>query len=223
MPATSFTRHAWSRVIDRLSLAPSEVAALLDYDLAVPIGSRGGRLHRLFYSAPDRQCFVAIQDEENAAILTVLPIDYHESCAWPVSPTAQREAEGLLRERPVPAADGIDSLDGDAASVFRVGCYFRDGQGTVRPAYLGTLPAEQFSREVNRLLEDDSALDEIQRRASDKRRMGEVVLKAFVRLGRRGPVTMIDFRRYADHVAAFDVTVEVDRVETSAKSAIPSG
>ena len=93
----------------------------------------------------------------------------------------------------------------------------------MRPAYLGTLPAEQFSREVNRLLEDDSALDEIRRRASDKRRMGEVVLKAFVRLGRRGPVTMIDLRRYADHVAAFDVTVEVDRVETSAKSAIPSG
>ena len=71
MPATSFTRHAWARVIDRLSLAPPEVAALLDYELAVPIGSRGGTRHRLFYSAPDRQCFVAVQDEQNGAAVYV--------------------------------------------------------------------------------------------------------------------------------------------------------
>lgn len=201
MPATSFTRHAWARVLDRLSLAPAEVATLLDYELAVPIGSRGRTCHRLFYSAPDRQCFVAVQDEENGAVLTVLPIDYHASCAWPVSDKAQKEAEVLLRERSVPAPDEHDS---DTASVFRVGCYFRDGQGNVRPAHLGTIPAERFSYQVNQLLEDDAALDEIQRRASDKRRLGEVVMKAFVRLGRRGVVTMIDLRRYSDQPVSFD-------------------
>ncbi len=211
MAATSFTRHAWARVLDRLSLAPAEVAALLDYDLAVPIGSRGRTAHRLFFSAPDRQCFVAVQDEENGAVLTVLPIDYHETCAWPVSQKAQKQAETLLRERPVSQDDGHDSHDGDAASVFRVGCYFRDGQGTVRPAHLGTLPAERFSSQVNRLLEDDAALDEIQRRASAKRRLGEVVVKAFVRLGRRGAVTMIDLRPYSDEAASFDALMPTDR------------
>lgn len=221
MPATSFTRHAWARVIDRLSLAPAEVAALLDYDLAVPIGSRGGTRHRLFYSAPDQQCFVAVQDEQNAAILTVLPIDFHESCAWPVSQTAQREAESLLRERPESTADSRNLHDGDTARVFRVGCYFRDGQGTLRPAHLGTLPADPFSYEVNRLLEDDAALDEIQSRALEKRRLGEVVLKAFVRLGRRGPVTMIDLQRYSDRVAALEGLPATDGVESEAESTVP--
>lgn len=218
MPATSFTRHAWARVIDRLSLAPPEVAALLDYELAVPIGSRGGTRHRLFYSAPDRQCFVAVQDEQNGAVLTVLPIDYHESCAWPVSQTAQREAEGLLRERPPVAHDDRESHDGDTATVFRFGCYFRDGQGTLRPAHLGTLPAEPFAHQVNRLLEDDSALDEIQRRASDKRRLGEVVLKAFVRLGRRGAVTMIDLQRYTERIVALEGSPATDDVEPVTES-----
>lgn len=218
MAATSFTRHAWARVLDRLSLAPAEVAALLDYDLAVPIGSRGRTSHRLFFSAPDHQCFVAVQDEENGAVLTVLPIDYHETCAWPVSEKAQQQAEALWRERQVPESDPGEGQGGETASVFRVGCYFRDGQGTVRPAHLGTIPAEPFSLQVNRLLEDDSALDEIQTRASAKRRLGEVVVKAFVRLGRRGVVTMIDLRRYSDDAASYDALMPSDRPQLPALS-----
>ena len=201
MAATSFTRHAWARVLDRLSLSPAEVAALLDYDLAIPVGSRGRTVHRLFFSPPGKQCFVAVQDVENAAVLTVLQLDFHESCVWPVSVAAPKEAKERLRNRP--ALSGEDELTQglDLPSVFRVGCYFRDGQGTLRPVHLGSIPAQPFEHQVNRLLESDVTLDEVQRRISTKRRLGEALVNVHVRLGMRGPVTMIDLREYPDAAA----------------------
>ena len=201
MAATSFTRHAWARVLDRLSLSPAEVAALLDYDLAIPVGSRGRTVHRLFFSPPGKQCFVAVQDVENAAVLTVLQLDFHESCVWPVSVAAPKEAKERLRNRP--ALSGEDELTQglDLPSVFRVGCYFRDGQGTLQPVHLGSIPAQPFEHQVNRLLESDVTLDEVQRRISTKRRLGEALVNVYVRLGMRGPVTMIDLREYPDAAA----------------------
>jgi hypothetical protein len=200
MASTSFTRHAWARVLDRLSLSPADVAALLDYDLAVPVGTRGRAVHRLFYSPPDQQCFVAVQDQEDAAVLTVLPLDYHEKCAWPVSESAQKDAEERLRTRPPLESDDA-AIDGTSVpSVFRVGCYLRDGQGTLRPVNLGSIPAEPFDHEVHRLLESDVTLDELERRVSNKSRLGEVLVKVFVRLGKRGPVTMIDLRVHPEAV-----------------------
>ena len=202
MASASFTRHAWARVLDRLSLSPAEVAALLDYDLAVPVGSRGRTVHRLFFSPPDRQCFVAVQDAENAAVLTVLPLDFHETCAWPVATSAQKEAEERLRNRPPLSAAEELGPGLDTPSVFRVGCYFRDGQGMLRPAHLWSIPAQPFEHQVNRLLESDVTLDEVQRRVSTKQRLGEALVKVFVRLGKRGPVTMIDLRDYSDALAS---------------------
>ena len=142
MAATSFTRHASARVLDRLSLSPAEVAALLDYDLAIPVGGR--TVHRLFFSPPDKQCFVAVQDVENAAVLTVLPLDIHESCAWPVSAAAQEEAKERLRNRSALSAEDELASGSDLPSVFRVCCYFKDGQGTFRPAHLGSIQAQPF-------------------------------------------------------------------------------
>ena len=202
MAAASFTRHAWARVLDRLSLSPAEVAALLDYDLAIPVGSRGGSVHRLFFSPPDNQCFVAVQDGENGAVLTVLPLDYHESCAWPVSAAAQAEAKERLRNRPALSEEEDLTRSSGQPSVFRVGCYFRDGQGMLRPVHLGSIPAHPFEHLVNRLLESDVTLDDVQRRISTKRRLGEVLVKVYVRLGKRGPVTMLDLREYPDAAAS---------------------
>jgi hypothetical protein len=80
-----------------LSLSPGEVADLLDWDLAVNIGVESGscRVHRLFFSAPDGMCFVAIQDDENGAVVTVLPVDFHENTSWQVSEAAQEAARTL--------------------------------------------------------------------------------------------------------------------------------
>ena len=45
-------------------------------------------------------------------------------------------------------------------------------------------------------------LDEVQRRILTKRRLGEALVKVYVRLGKRGPVTMIDLREHPDAAAS---------------------
>ena len=192
MAQTSYSRHAWTRVLDRLSLTPAELAALLDYDLAVSIGVRGRTLHRLFYSPPDQQCFVAIQDQDMGVVVTVLPLDYHESCAWAVSQAAQEEARNLLSKRPPFFFERESPKQGMGPSVFRVGCCFINGQGGLRSANLGSLPADPFDRQVAVLLENDAVLDDVRRRMHARRRLGEIVAYAFVRLGKNGPATKID-------------------------------
>lgn len=188
MPPTSFTRHAWMRVLERLSLSPAEVAVLLDGGLTVPVGARGRAVHQLFFSPPDAQCFVAVQDNDNGAVITVLPLDYHESCAWPVALGAQQEAEAL--SSPL-SSTGALHCEVPGASVFRAGCYFTNGQGGLRSANLGSIPADPFDHQVSLLLEDDRTIDELQHRVEIKRRLGEVLVRLFVRLGRQGPVTLI--------------------------------
>lgn len=195
MPPTSYSRHAWSRVLERLALTPAEVAALLDHELAVTVGVRGRRAHRLFYSPPDQQCFVAIQDQHVGLVVTVLPLDYHRESAWAVSRDAQDQAERLLQRRPGSALDEVTRHDGTAPNLIRVGCYFTTGQGGLRFQKLGSLPAARFDHQVARLLEDDEALDEVERRIHEKARLGEVAVETFVRLGRTGSVTRINLGR----------------------------
>ena len=78
---SQFSFHAYERVIERLTMEPDEVAELLDWDLAVRIGEEKGtnRIHRLFYSREDFQCFIAVQDEKSRTIVTILPVDYYET------------------------------------------------------------------------------------------------------------------------------------------------
>lgn len=97
LPAARFSRHALDRVQERLTATRVEVAALLNTGLFVPIGGEPGshRTHRLFHSQRDRTSFVAVQDERDGTVVTVLPIDYHDLCAWQVSVEARRAARSL--------------------------------------------------------------------------------------------------------------------------------
>jgi hypothetical protein len=189
-----------------LSLTPAEVAALLDYDLAVSVGVRGRKVHRLFFSPPDRQCFVAVQDQDMGVVVTVLPLDYHASCAWAVSREAQDHAECLTGSRPTSASEREAGQDGAAPSVFRVGCYVTSGQGGLRYQNLGSVSADAFEHNVALLLEDDVTLDDLRRRSDARCRLGEVAVEVFVRLGRNGPVTRINVDQPRSGVAAGDRT-----------------
>ena len=198
---TSYSRHAWSRVLSRLSLTPSEVAALLDYDLAVSVGVRGRKVHRLFFSPPDEQCFVAIQDQHMGVVVTVLPLDFHESCAWAVSRDTQDHAESLIRNRPDSSREEAAPRDGTAPSVLRAGCYFTSGQGGLRYQNLGSVSAEVCDHDVALLLEDDAVLDDLRQRIHTRCRLGEVLVEVFVRLGKNGSVTRISVDRQRSSVA----------------------
>jgi hypothetical protein len=97
---TSFSKHAWLRILERVSLTIDDVALILDSDLAVNLGYQTGtrRLHRLFYSLPDRGYFVAIQDERNRVVITVLTLRIHETSAWRVSGYAMEQARELIEQ-----------------------------------------------------------------------------------------------------------------------------
>ena len=94
---THFTHHAYERIAERVRIGFDQLARLIDNDLTVPLGMEPGttRIHRLFYSHIDEQCFVLVQDERTGSVITVLPIDYHERIAWKISITAQQMARSL--------------------------------------------------------------------------------------------------------------------------------
>ena len=95
--ATRFTRHAFKNVSARLFSSHDDIAKILDYGLFLPIGSEEGakeKVHKLFFSKMDNEWFVAVQDEKNDEVITVLPIDYHNR--WQISLEALMEAKRLV-------------------------------------------------------------------------------------------------------------------------------
>ncbi len=190
--STRFTRHAFQRVHERLSLLPGEVATLLDYDLAVNIGveRNGHRLHRLFYSPPDRCCFVAVQDERDGTVVTILPLDYHANIAWPVSEAAQRAARSLV----VPAEEDA-AAEAEAPPPrppagrprsFRLAVYARHvGDGRVRVFSLGSVPAEPYGAEPERYLAEPDNLEDLADRVRDTLPVDWIPEHAVVRTGSR--------------------------------------
>ena len=78
---THFSKHAFDRIAQRTHLRCEDIARILDQKLALNTGRKPGlnRNHLLFYSIPDDDFFVAIQDELTGTIVTVLPLDYSHS------------------------------------------------------------------------------------------------------------------------------------------------
>jgi len=61
---SNFSIRALERVEEKPSMSEEEVGDLLGYNLAVKIAEEKdtNRVHLLFYSPNDFQCFVAVQD-----------------------------------------------------------------------------------------------------------------------------------------------------------------
>ncbi|MDO8598477.1 MAG: hypothetical protein Q7S02_00010 [bacterium] len=194
---TFFSTHAFERVAERLSLDTEEVAALLTYDLAMLIGREAGtsRIHRLFYSVPDGQCFIAVQDESNGEVVTILPIDF---AAWAVSLETQRAAEALTRQRPplrseqsaVPMARPLPDASHVLPSVFRITATFRFSSGRWAVRLLGSIPAAPYGFDPDRLASDPGAQEQIGAWVQEhENREGMHVVVYTVRLGKNGSPT----------------------------------
>lgn len=91
-----WTAHAHQQ-LGRTQLSEAELEAILDQGLCVPIGieEKSQKVHKLFYSAKDKQCFVAIQDDATGEIVTILTLDYHNR--WIISLEVVAEAKRLIR------------------------------------------------------------------------------------------------------------------------------
>ena len=97
-PIVNFTQHAFIRAEERITLGIKEISQIIKWEKFVSIGveKNTNREHRLFYSNPDSQCFVLIQDIKTNTVITILPLDYHESISWAVSLEFQKEAKELI-------------------------------------------------------------------------------------------------------------------------------
>ena len=104
-----FTKHAIDKIYERTSLNPGIVTGILKNNTDICVGSRNNKVHRLFYSMSDNECFVAIQDINNGDIITVITLDYHQEWAWPVAKNAQDLAKMKAFGEPLPEVnvDGI--------------------------------------------------------------------------------------------------------------------
>ena len=195
-PQTQFSFHAYERVIERLTMEPDEVAALLDWDLAVKIGVEKGtnRIHRLFYSKEDFQCFIAIQDEKSRTIVTILPVDYFETLAYKIPKTLLDEAEQLVSDRAKPAAAvKVTPPKKDkpvhiaqTPSVFKIQATVSGFPWKPRNFNLGSWPALKCGGSIARLLQDADFAQEMQSKIKLKKRPDEYAVGLLIRLGKNG-------------------------------------
>lgn len=196
-PPARFTDHARDRIDDRLSTELHDVAATLDHDLAVLVGADSGRLHRLFFSPADEQCFVAVQDEGNGDVVTVLPLDYHSSLGWEISIEAQQQAELLLlgsKRSATPVATRIGDEWGNATT-FRIRCYVRTSEGQVRGRGLGSMPLACVGGDLSSVEKSSEALAEISARLAECLQPGEALESVYVSRRRGEPLTFADSTR----------------------------
>ena len=75
---TILTLHAFDRVAERLHLTDDEVREIIDQEKTILLGfeTLTRKIHLLFYSVADAECFVAVQDERTKEVITVLPFDF---------------------------------------------------------------------------------------------------------------------------------------------------
>jgi hypothetical protein len=88
------THHAKIRLKERTDLSVEDFLTLLDTFRTSSVGYEPNtfRWHRLFYSRPDDEHFVAIQDIATGEVITILSLDYHENLAWKIGTRRLRQA-----------------------------------------------------------------------------------------------------------------------------------
>jgi len=179
-----FTRHAFIRVHERLGLPVQDVATILQTKRTLPLGHEVGttRGHELFFSAPDNQCFVAVVDENDGTVITILPLDYHETLGWKVSEDAQLMARGCF------TTDFATEATAEVASLplFYLRAHLELPDGQLRIVNLGTWPSEAYSGNMAKLFEDDSFVAEVKRRIARKCDSGNLHCILVCCLGKKG-------------------------------------
>lgn len=191
---TNFSRHAYERVLERLTMELDEVADLLDWDLAVKIGDEKGtrRIHRLFYSQDDHQCFIAIQDEKTKTVVTILPVDYYETLVAKIPQPSLQEAERLVSCPPEAKPKKVATAPADVPDKpkvprsFKINGTFMNPQRGPRTVNLGSWPAENHGGSIARLLQDAQFFAAVRNNLNGKIMPEEYLVGLIIRLGKRG-------------------------------------
>ena len=87
----TLTKHAIERLEERTGMTKENFEQIYHEEKILPIGEEesSSRIHELFYSHFVDQCYISIRDQKNSEIITILPVDYHNNCAWMVDHNTQ--------------------------------------------------------------------------------------------------------------------------------------
>jgi hypothetical protein len=208
-----FSNHACERGVERLAMDLDEVGDLLDWNLAIKIGEEKGthRLHRLFHSPEDRQCFIAIQDEKSKTVVTILPVDYYETLVAKIPPSLLAEAEQLVScpapakppEKPKeitvpPAAKPPEKAneitpppvakpvaEPPVLRSFKVIGTLMNVQGKSRTVNLGPWPAQDYENSTDQLLQDTRFLEAMRVKLNENASLEEYAVGLLIKLGKK--------------------------------------
>jgi hypothetical protein len=189
-----FSEHAVLRVRQRTKMTTGDILELISAGRVLNMGCKPGipKRHILFYSAADDNCFVAIQDELDGTIITVLPIDYHLNLAWDVTPELEQMARALYENVPAPKHDIRDC----APSKFYVSCRYYDDQLTIKTKRLFSVPLDQYDRDAELLIRGKEFKAMVVEHSISKGVMTSLIADVFVRIGSdpyRAPELFIQF------------------------------
>jgi hypothetical protein len=185
-----------------------DVALLLDHGLAVKIfeEKKNDRVHLLFYSADDFQCFVAIYDHLTKTVITLLPVDYYELLNHKIALAFVEEAKLKVSSDYDPATDRkaashATPTPAEAArvwgepTVFRLSATYQLIDGARKIKKLGTWPRNKGQR-IKDLFKSTAFLEEIKKRiAGAAPATSSLPLFAIIRHGNKGSATVLPYDR----------------------------
>lgn len=181
--------HAFDRVSRRLNMSHKEVADILDQEHYVLVGREEGttRVHKLFFSVFDKNWFVAVQDEVDSYVITVLPIAYHNRMK--ASPEALRRARELIEGERKP-----ESVPVNGRISFHFSAQLQNDRGSIRWVRLGRIPQEDGVTEAT-VLEDQKNVVFVRDKLRKKSELSERLVSVIVFLGNKGTKTCVDLRQ----------------------------
>lgn len=190
---THFSRHAFERIEQRTKLPCEEIARILDRKLALNTGRKPGfnRNHLLFYSAPDDDFYVAIQDGLTGTIVTVLPLDYHANLAWSVPPEDCIKAKKLYLNAPV---EDAQTQPASNATLFVISGHFLDGGGNQKTKVLQKLSSLPYENDIKKLLSDQDYFAKLDLLAAEKGIDAKRMFGISIRLGNHGAPIAIELQ-----------------------------
>ncbi len=190
---THFSRHAFKRIASRTKLTCEKISHILDRKLAINTGREPGfnRNHLLFYSDPDDDFYVAIQDTLTGVVITVLPLDYHANLAWHVTPEDCARAKDLYINAPV---ENVQIQPASGATVFLISGHYIDDKGKQKTKVIQKISSKAYKNDVKQFLSDQVAFSKINVFAAEKGIEPKNMFRITIRLGNKGEPITIDLQ-----------------------------
>lgn len=180
-----FSEHAVQRVKQRTRMSLHDILNQISHGGALDMGTKPGipKRHILFYSQPDDRCYVAIQDEYDGTIITVLPIDYHANLAWAVTPEMEDDAKVLFTNAAARSQVKRVHSFSDQPLNFFVSCRYFDAAFDIKTKKLFSVAKSVYEGDAARLVHSKNFKMVIAGYAMGLGIMPTMIDDVFVRIG----------------------------------------